>query len=168
LMLQIYGEKCSSASTIFETASQFPLYKKAKAVMYSSRAKRFPPLPATSQQLFTIHVFKESKLIPLVYSSTDRKYVVAYCEIFHNLIAKAAALGVVLQPQTIICDFETAHIPAVHGSFPRVHIQGCYFYFCRAILSFSAPLLCILLFFVQFIFVCIILYCIALYYSCYH
>ncbi|KRY23978.1 hypothetical protein T12_2300 [Trichinella patagoniensis] len=65
------------------------------------------------QQLFTIHVFKKSKLIPLVYT---------------------AALGVVLQPQTIICDFETALIPAVQGSFPGVHLQGCYFHFCQAVI----------------------------------
>ncbi|KRZ64594.1 hypothetical protein T08_4873, partial [Trichinella sp. T8] len=28
-----------------ETAGQFPTYKKVKAAMYRSRAKRFPPLP---------------------------------------------------------------------------------------------------------------------------
>ncbi|KRY99573.1 hypothetical protein T11_9463, partial [Trichinella zimbabwensis] len=44
---QIYGEECSSASTSLETADQFPTYKKVKAAMYRSRAKRFPPLPAT-------------------------------------------------------------------------------------------------------------------------
>ncbi|KRY58734.1 hypothetical protein T03_15571 [Trichinella britovi] len=71
------------------------------------------------QQLFTIHVFKKPKLIPLVYSLTVRKHIATYCEFLDNLIAKAAALRVVvLQPQTIICYFETALIPAVQGSFP--------------------------------------------------
>ncbi|XP_003381942.1 hypothetical protein Tsp_11042 [Trichinella spiralis] len=46
----------------------------------------------------------------------------------------AAALGVVLQPQTVICDFETALIPALQGTFPGVNIQGCYFHFCQAVL----------------------------------
>ncbi|KRX78151.1 hypothetical protein T06_9930, partial [Trichinella sp. T6] len=35
----------------------------------------------------------------------------------------AAALGVVLQSQTVICDFETALIPALQGTFPGVHIH---------------------------------------------
>ncbi|KRY56727.1 hypothetical protein T03_6881 [Trichinella britovi] len=40
---QIYGEECNCASTSLETAGQFPTYKKVKAAMYRSRAKRFPP-----------------------------------------------------------------------------------------------------------------------------
>ncbi|KRZ08875.1 hypothetical protein T11_16091 [Trichinella zimbabwensis] len=39
------------------------------------------------------------------------------------------------RPQTVICDFETALIPAVQGSFPGVNIQGCYFHFCQAVLQ---------------------------------
>ncbi|KRX77070.1 hypothetical protein T06_3034 [Trichinella sp. T6] len=196
---QIYMEECSSASTSLETAGQFPTYKKVKAAMYRSRAKRFPPLPATRQQLeipaqwrvtksgrqflmynnvhnsvlifctdenirelaghtvwcmdgtfkivpewyhqmFSIHVFKEGKLIPLVYCLTVRRDLPTYHEIFDNLILKAAALGVVLQPQTVICDFETALIPAVQASFPGVQIQGCYFHFCQAVLRKVAEL----------------------------
>ncbi|KRX58732.1 hypothetical protein T06_14066, partial [Trichinella sp. T6] len=61
-------------------------------------------------------------------------------EIFDNLFLKAAELGVVLQPQTVICDFETALIPAVQASFPGVQIQGCYFHFCQAVLRKVAEL----------------------------
>ncbi|KRX62502.1 hypothetical protein T09_2704 [Trichinella sp. T9] len=43
---------------------------------------------------------------------TVRKHIATYCEFLDNLIAKAAALRVVLQPRTIICYFETALIPA--------------------------------------------------------
>ncbi|KRZ50160.1 hypothetical protein T02_4167 [Trichinella nativa] len=46
----------------------------------------------------------------------------------------AAALGVVLQPQTVICDFETALIRTLLATFPGVHIQGCYFHICQAVL----------------------------------
>ncbi|KRZ01233.1 hypothetical protein T11_6525 [Trichinella zimbabwensis] len=94
----------------------------------------FKIVPEWYQQMFTIHVFKASKLIPLVYRLTVRKDVATYCEIFDNLISKATAFGVVLQPQTVICDFETALIPAVQGSFPAVNIQGCYIHFCPAVL----------------------------------
>ncbi|KRX18518.1 hypothetical protein T07_6660 [Trichinella nelsoni] len=100
----------------------------------------FKIVPEWYQQLFTIHIFKEGKLIPVVYSLTVRKDVICYCEIFDTLIVKAAALGVVLQPQTIICDFETALIPAVQASFPGVQVQGCYFHFCQAVLRKVADL----------------------------
>ncbi|XP_003370617.1 conserved hypothetical protein [Trichinella spiralis] len=163
---QIYNEEYSNASTSLETAGQFPTFRSVKSAMYRSRAKRFPPLPAGGkenlrelagqsvwcmdgpfkivpewyQQLFTIHVFNESKLIPLVYSLTVRKDVICYCEIFDTLTVKAAALGVVLQSQTIICDFKTALIRAVQGSFPGVHVQTCYFHFCKVVLRKVADL----------------------------
>ncbi|KRZ49156.1 hypothetical protein T02_11428 [Trichinella nativa] len=154
---QINNEECSNASTSLETAGQLPTFKSVKSARYRSRAKQenlrelagqsvwcmdgtFKIVPEWYQQLFTIHVFKESKLIPLVYSLTVRKDVICYCEIFDTLIVKAAALGVVLQPQTIICDFETALIPAVQGSFPGVHFQGCYFHFCQVVLRKVADL----------------------------
>ncbi|KRY25186.1 hypothetical protein T03_12697, partial [Trichinella britovi] len=57
-----------------------------------------------------------------------------------HVFKEAAALGVVLQPQTVICDFETALIPAVQASFPGVQIQGCYFHFCQAVLRKVAEL----------------------------
>ncbi|XP_003371102.1 conserved hypothetical protein [Trichinella spiralis] len=100
----------------------------------------FKIVPEWYQQLFTIHVFNESKLIPLLHSLTVRKDVICYCEIFDTLTVKAAALGVVLQPQTIICDFKTALIPAVQGSFPGVHVQSCYFHFCKVVLRKVADL----------------------------
>ncbi|KRZ15066.1 hypothetical protein T11_8939, partial [Trichinella zimbabwensis] len=95
----------------------------------------FKIVPEWYQQMFTIHVFIAGKLVPLVYCLTVRKDLSTYREIFDNLILKAAALaGVVLQPQTVICDFETALIPALQGTFPGVQIQGCYFHFCQAVL----------------------------------
>ncbi|KRZ48692.1 hypothetical protein T02_10433, partial [Trichinella nativa] len=69
-----------------------------------------------------------------------RRDLPTYNEIFDNLILNAAALGVVLQPQTVIYDFETALIPAVQASFPGVQIQGCYFHFCQAVLRKVAEL----------------------------
>ncbi|KRX77068.1 hypothetical protein T06_3034 [Trichinella sp. T6] len=94
----------------------------------------FKIVPEWHHQMFCIHVFKEGKLIPLVYCLTVRRDLPTYHVIFDNLILKAAALVVVLQPQTVIYDFETALIPAVQASFPSVQIQGCYFHFCQAVL----------------------------------
>ncbi|KRX87505.1 hypothetical protein T4E_1938 [Trichinella pseudospiralis] len=86
-------------------------------------------------------------VIPLVYRSTVGKGVGRYCrcrkfycKIVDNLISKAAALGVVRQPQTVICNFETALISTVQARFKSVHIQGCYFYFCQTVLRKVAKL----------------------------
>ncbi|KRY45208.1 hypothetical protein T03_1233 [Trichinella britovi] len=128
---QIYHEEASSASADLETAGQFPTYKSVKTAMYRKRAKKFPRLPPTRQQLE----------IPLHWRMTksDRRFLLynnngtSRCSRYMFLL-RAAALGVVLQPQTVICDFETALIPALQGTFPGVNIQGCYFHFCQAVL----------------------------------
>ncbi|KRX82926.1 hypothetical protein T06_6259 [Trichinella sp. T6] len=104
---QIFYEEASSASADLETASHFPTYKSVKTAMYRKRAQKFPKLPPTRQQL---------EIPPPVAND------------------EAAALELVLQPQTVICDFETALIPALQGTFPGVNIQGCYFHFCQAVL----------------------------------
>ncbi|KRX74723.1 hypothetical protein T06_6643 [Trichinella sp. T6] len=77
----------------------------------------FKIVPEWYQQMFTIHVFIAGKLVPLVYWLTVHKDLSTYREIFDNLILKAAALGVVLQPQTVICDFETALIRTLLATF---------------------------------------------------
>ncbi|KRX53075.1 hypothetical protein T09_7520 [Trichinella sp. T9] len=46
---------------------------------------------------------------------------------------KATILVVNLNPESIICDFETALIPAIQGYFPNTRVQGCYFHFCQAV-----------------------------------
>ncbi|XP_003368669.1 hypothetical protein Tsp_12929 [Trichinella spiralis] len=61
------------------------------------------------------------------------KDIGTYGFIFQSLINKAAVLGVNLNPQTIICDFETALIPAIQGYFPNTRVQDCYFHFCQAV-----------------------------------
>ncbi|KRX95626.1 hypothetical protein T4E_10842, partial [Trichinella pseudospiralis] len=68
----------------------------------------FKVVPQWCRQLFTIHDIVADNLVPPV-------------------INKAAVLAVDLQPQTIICDFETALIPAIQGYFLNTRLHGCYF-----------------------------------------
>ncbi|KRY10849.1 hypothetical protein T12_11494 [Trichinella patagoniensis] len=90
----------------------------------------FKIVPQWYQQLFTIHA---SKLVPAVYCLCTGKDIGTYGYIFQALIDKAAVLEVDLNPDTIICDFETALIPAIRGYFPNTRVQGCYFHFCQAV-----------------------------------
>ncbi|KRX38348.1 hypothetical protein T05_10514 [Trichinella murrelli] len=90
----------------------------------------FKIVPQWYQQLFTIHAFVAGKLVPAVYCLCTGKDIATYGYIFQALIDKAAVLEVDLNPDTIICDFETALIPAIRGYFPNTRVQGCYFHFC--------------------------------------
>ncbi|XP_003382093.1 conserved hypothetical protein [Trichinella spiralis] len=99
----------------------------------------FKIVPQWYQQLFTIHVFVAGKLVPAVYCLCTGKDIGTCGYIFQALIDKAAVLEVVLNPDTIICDFETALIPAIRGYFPNTRVQGCYFYFCQAVHRKVAP-----------------------------
>ncbi|KRX93143.1 hypothetical protein T4E_5613 [Trichinella pseudospiralis] len=137
----VYEEECSSASTNLETAGQFSPHKKVKAAIYRSWAKRLPLMPSTFQELeISAHwrmkmyeswlnilsgTFKNIegtfKIVPEWYQqmfTIHVKDLPTYHEIFDNLMLKAAASGVVRRPHTVICDFETALIPAVQASFP--------------------------------------------------
>ncbi|KRZ12219.1 hypothetical protein T11_5829 [Trichinella zimbabwensis] len=93
----------------------------------------FKVVPQWYQQLFTIHAFLAAKLLPAVYCLCTGKDIGTYGFIFQALLNKATVLGVNLNPKTIICDFETALIPAIQGYFPNTRVQGCYFHFCQAI-----------------------------------
>ncbi|KRY00641.1 hypothetical protein T4E_10913, partial [Trichinella pseudospiralis] len=57
-----------------------------------------------------------------------------YSRIFKVLHSKAKELGVQLDPAKFVCDFETALIPSIQGNFPNTRVQGCFFYFCQAVL----------------------------------
>ncbi|KRY31426.1 hypothetical protein T03_10473, partial [Trichinella britovi] len=46
---------------------------------------------------------------------------------------KAAVLRVNLNPESIICDFEIALIPAIQGYFLNTRVQSSYFHFCQAV-----------------------------------
>ncbi|KRX74713.1 hypothetical protein T06_5189 [Trichinella sp. T6] len=165
-------------------AWKFPTFKSVKSAMYRSRAKRFPLLPATRQQLeipahwrvtksgrpffmynnrkiygnwldslsgawtehlklflnstsncSTIHVFKEAKLIPLVYGFTVRKDVICYCEIFDNGSVRGCPSAANYYLRLQDCPYA-----AVQVSFPGVQVQGCYFHFCQAVLRKVADL----------------------------
>ncbi|KRZ80081.1 hypothetical protein T10_13377, partial [Trichinella papuae] len=84
-------------------------------------------------RLAAIHTFVAGKLVPAVYCSCASKDIGTHGYIFQAFINKAAVLGVNLNPQTIICDFETALIPAIQGYFLNTRVQGCYFHFCHAV-----------------------------------
>jgi hypothetical protein len=91
------------------------------------------PTLYTGGQLFTIHVFQSEKLLPVVYCLTATKSSNFYVNLFNVLNRKAGRLGLHLNPNGIMSDFESGLIPAISQSFPQCRHHGCYFHFCQAI-----------------------------------
>ncbi|KRZ12864.1 hypothetical protein T4B_12760 [Trichinella pseudospiralis] len=135
LILVIYDEAASTASSQPSTSGILPLLKRVDSTIYSHDIQdnkrhilafamvigllvamrtwdtdgTFKVVPQWCQQLFTIHAFVAA------------------------LINKAAVLMANINRQTIICDFETALIPAIQGYFLNTRVQCCYFYVCKAV-----------------------------------
>ncbi|KRX47680.1 hypothetical protein T05_1960, partial [Trichinella murrelli] len=82
--------------------------------------------------------FVTRKLKVLLQHSRFFKHIIQYFDITPGRVKsimdhKAAVLRVNLNPESIICDFEIALIPAIQGYFPNTRVQGSYFHFCQAV-----------------------------------
>ncbi|KRX32289.1 hypothetical protein T05_1250, partial [Trichinella murrelli] len=66
----------------------------------------------------------------LIYKQWEQIYISGVKSIMDH---KAAVLRVNLNPESIICDFEIALIPAIQGYFLNTRVQGSYFHFCQAV-----------------------------------
>ncbi|KRY44252.1 hypothetical protein T03_17170 [Trichinella britovi] len=113
--------------------------------MCTKRAENVSRLPLTPQQLWIPAHRQLSK---------SGRHFIWYKENLstlneHSVLSMDETLKIVpewyqrlftIHRQNIISDFETALIPAVQGSFPGVHVQGCYFHFCQAVLRKVADL----------------------------
>lgn len=93
----------------------------------------FDAAPHLFLQLFTIHVFQHERLIPLVYCLMGNKTHQMYESVFNILQMKAGTRQMVLNPNTIMSDFETGLILAVRNVFRNTSHKGCYFHFVQAI-----------------------------------
>ncbi|KRX50747.1 hypothetical protein T05_16373 [Trichinella murrelli] len=123
-------QSASKYILIFSTAGSIKLLAAMKTWGMDGT---FKVVPYWYEQLFTIHAFAAGKLVPAVCCLCTDKDIGTYGFKSQALISRAAALEVDLNPDTIICDFETALIPAIQGYFPNAQVQGCYFHFCQAV-----------------------------------
>ncbi|KRZ65695.1 hypothetical protein T10_4175 [Trichinella papuae] len=133
---QIYHELASSASTSLNTAGNFPTWDQARHIMYYSRARRFPPLPETRQEL---QPTAEQRAANSGEQAGVRLLAQSNCwcgdETFKILLRPAEELGVPLDLATFVCDFETALISAIQGNFRNIRVQGCFFHFFQVVLQ---------------------------------
>jgi hypothetical protein len=91
----------------------------------------FSSVPRIYQQLFTISAFFDNRLLPLVYVLMSRKTMSAFVRMFQALKRSCQNLGVQLQPDDLMTDFETGLIPAIQQEFPATRHKGCHFHHCQ-------------------------------------
>ena len=81
-------------------------------------------------QLYTIHaLLNQTATIPLVFCISKSKTEVVYKEIFSTLTENYSMLN----PATVMFDYERAAINAFAQVFPISEIKGCFFHFGQAI-----------------------------------
>lgn len=66
-----------------------------------------------------MHVFKEERLLPLIYCLLSDKSAATYVAVFGILQTEAVKANLVLQPRRFISDFESGIIRAETASFPN-------------------------------------------------
>jgi hypothetical protein len=93
----------------------------------------FKTCPALYSQLLTIHGLYKGHVVPLVYSLLSDKTSATYYSVFNHLRNRLSQIGLTLNPEFIVSDFEAGFIEAVRLQFPQAKHLGCHFHFGQAV-----------------------------------
>ena len=85
------------------------------------------------QQLYVIRAALDESAISLVYAFMPSKNEESYIELFQMITDKCNTLGLVLEPVTVMIDFEKAMMNAIHILFGgHVNVKGRFFHLCQS------------------------------------
>lgn len=91
----------------------------------------FRTVPTIFCQIHTIHApvgSTNSRILPLIYALITSKTEQIYKCLFEEIVDFAAEHNIILQPSTILTDFEQASIYASRYVFPNARNKGCFFH----------------------------------------
>jgi hypothetical protein len=83
----------------------------------------FDAVPLIFIQLFTVHVIKKCKNLPLIYALFTNKQEVTYRKFFSFISNKVKN-----SPLSVSSDFEIAIINSIEAVFPDAEVCGCFFH----------------------------------------
>ena len=93
--------------------------------------------------LFELHLYRSSKFIlylasstdeiPLVFAFLKKKDTTSYRYVLQVIAEKAISLGKVFRPENFLCDHEKGFIKAVSEDFPDSNLCGCHFHYSQAL-----------------------------------
>lgn len=89
--------------------------------------------PRQFTQLFTLHIIYMGFFIPVVYALLKDKSSDTYYQMFAHLRRKMSTLNLILNPISLMLDFESGIIPSLRQHFPTSSINGCNFHFTQAV-----------------------------------
>jgi hypothetical protein len=89
----------------------------------------FDCAPEMFYQLYIIHARYKKQMLPCVYALLSHKTESIYKQLLGFLKEGAIKLGLRLNPQIVLTDFEIAAQNAYEFSFPGIRLIGCFFSF---------------------------------------
>jgi hypothetical protein len=82
--------------------------------------------------LYTIHGYKNSQYIPLVFALLPNKSSAVYCHMWKFILEKCGEFNLTFEPKEIFVDFEKSMHIVIRETFPLVKISGCLFHLKQA------------------------------------
>ena len=84
-------------------------------------------------QLYVIRVPLGNTAVSTVYAVMQRKSQASYEELLQTVIDVCERMDLVIDPATILCDFEQAVIRAIEAILgPEIDIRGCFYHLTQA------------------------------------
>ena len=93
----------------------------------------FKSTPSLFDQLYTMHGIYREHVIPLVYCLLPDRKRTTYFRVFEILKRRLAELDLVLEPDTVISDFEKAIVATIRAHLPTSTHHGCLFHYSQAV-----------------------------------
>lgn len=87
----------------------------------------FKVAPKFFCQMFTIHSLVDGKAVPLIYALLCNKAEQTYVRVFRKL----KEIEPLLEPATVMSDFESASLNAIREVFPSSELVGCFFHLAQ-------------------------------------
>ena len=84
--------------------------------------------PALFTQAYYTHVFDDYSIKPVVYACCEDKFQARYDYSFRSLIGYAAEKRIVLNPKSILIDFERAVVNTIKDVLPQMSVRACHFH----------------------------------------
>ncbi|CAF1661457.1 unnamed protein product, partial [Didymodactylos carnosus] len=100
------------------------LCKEADQTM--SGTTKFKTTPMYFSQSYSIHVWDVLTMKPALFCALPGKTVEIYKEVLTGLNSHASNVGIILNPQTILIDFELTAYNAFSYIYPNAVVKGCY------------------------------------------
>ena len=115
---------------IFSTKNNLELLSEADIIFMDGT---FSVAPRLFKQLYTLHVLFKDFYLPVCYALLPSKSGDIYYRFFEIVKFKMSRIDLILNPQTILVDFEAAMLTSVRQHFPATNVKGCFFHFTQAI-----------------------------------